>query len=422
MDGLMDVIFQSLLSLRDPNNVLQIAIIALCSGLGWLGARGLRRVFVGNFAPPSVGSFARVLTPILTLALIMLARNWFLKGQHGNVLRIVVPLVVSLALMRFGFYLVRRIFNIHTQFANTLTLMEKLFALLVWVGGLLYISGLWPELVQLLEGTYLPLGKHKVSLETILQALASAFVMLTVALWAGAVLEQRIMAMEVMHSSLRVAMARTGRGLLVLVGLLVSLGLVGIDLTVLSVFGGALGVGLGLGLQKIASNYVSGFVILFERSLKIGDMIAVDKYYGKVTQINSRYTVLQGLDGIESVLPNEMLVSGALQNFSLSNSTIRLGARIVLPVTTDLDTLLPLFEQAALHIPRVLPDPAPEAILIKVSGDGLEVELGFWIVDPENGRGGITSRVNKAMLKILLEQGVELTPTAVAKPVSVVPM
>ncbi len=412
----MDGLIQSLFGLRDPNNVLQLVIIAFCALSGWIGARSVRRLFVASSGAPGLGSFTRVLTPLLTLAFIMLARQMLLKGQHGNVLRIVVPLVVSLVLMRFGFYLVRRIFSIDAQFANTLTLMEKLFALVVWVGGLLYISGLWSELVQLMEGTYLPLGKHKVSLETILQALVSAFVMLTVALWAGAVLEQRIMGMEMMHSSMRVAMARTGRAVLVLVGLLVSLTLVGIDLTVLSVFGGALGVGLGLGLQKIASNYVSGFVILFERSLKIGDMITVDKYYGKVTQINSRYTVLQGLDGIESVLPNEMLVSGALQNFSLSNSVIRLGARIVLPIKTDLDRLFPLFEQAALQIPRVLPDPAPEAMLIKVSGDGLEVELGFWIIDPENGRGGITSKVNKAMLKILLEQGVELTPSVFVRP------
>jgi small-conductance mechanosensitive channel len=215
----------------------------------------------------------------------------------------------------------------------------------------------------------------------------------------------------VVHSSLRVAMARTGRALLIFTGLLVSLTLVGIDLTVLSVFGGALGVGLGLGLQKIASNYVSGFVILLDRSLKIGDMIAVDKYYGKVTQINSRYTVLQGMDGIESVLPNEMLVSGAVQNFSLTNSSIRLGARMVLPVDADLLQLFPLFEAAVVKIERVLPDPAPDTALIKVSGDGLEVEVGFWINDPQNGRGGITSRVYQAMLAIVREHGLVLPGT-----------
>ncbi|MEN9865348.1 MAG: hypothetical protein RL748_938 [Pseudomonadota bacterium] len=407
----MDPLLQMLQSLRDPGTALQIGIIALCAMLGWLGTRTVRRVFLGHHEPPGVGSFARVLTPLLTLLLISLARHWFLKGQHGHVLRIVVPLVVSLAAMRFGFYLVRRIFASDYRFANTLTLVEKLLAVMVWVGGLLYISGLWPELIEMLETTSLPLGKHPVSLATILQALASAMVMLTLALWAGAVLEQRIMAMDVVHSSLRVAMARTGRALLIFTGLLVSLTLVGIDLTVLSVFGGALGVGLGLGLQKIASNYVSGFVILLDRSLKIGDMIAVDKYYGKVTQINSRYTVLQGMDGIESVLPNEMLVSGAVQNFSLTNSSIRLGARMVLPVDADLLQLFPLFEAAVVKIERVLPDPAPDTALIKVSGDGLEVEVGFWINDPQNGRGGITSRVYQAMLAIVREHGLVLPGT-----------
>jgi small-conductance mechanosensitive channel len=143
-------------------------------------------------------------------------------------------------------------------------------------------------------------------------------------------------------------------------------------------------------------------------SLKIGDMITVDKYVGRVTQINTRYTILQGLDGIESVLPNEMLVSGPVQNYSLSNSRVRLGTRVTVPFCTDLDSLLPLLALAALEVPRVQTDPKPEVAIIKVGGDGLELELGFWISDPENGRGGVISGVNRAIWRVLKQQGILL--------------
>lgn len=425
----MDVLAQFLTAywggLRDPNTVLQLVTIAACTLLGWAGARFLRGVFSTNPQPPGVGSFARVLTPLLTLLLISLARHWWFRGPyaHGNLLHIVVPLVVSLTVMRFGFYWVRRIFASRQRVDNTLSVMEKLFAVLVWAGGLLYITGLWPELLDFLDETKLPLGHNKISLATILEALASILVSLVLALWAGALLEQRLMEMDVVNASLRVVLARTGRALLILTGLLASLAFAGIDLTILSVFGGALGVGIGLGMQKIASNYVSGFVILLDGSLKIGDMITVDKYVGKVTQINARYTVLQGLDGIESVLPNELLISGPVQNYSLSNSSVRVATRVVLPYGTDLDQLFPLFELEARQVERVQLDPAPQAILIKVSGDGLEVELGFWINDPENGRGGVTSEVNKAICRVLQQQQIILEPSQFAvtvKPPAVV--
>jgi small-conductance mechanosensitive channel len=409
MDALLQFFIDGWNGLRNPDIALQIVLISLCTVLGWGGAIALRKVFSPNQRAPGVGSLTRVMTPGLILILILLARQLWFKGAHqGNLLRIVIPLVASLAVMRFGFYLVRRIFSDPTRVESTLTFVEKLLAVVVWAGGLVYISGLWPELLQFLESTTIPIGRHKVSLATVLETLSSVLVMLTLALWAGAVLEQHLMKMEVLQTSSRVVMARVGRALLILIGLLISLVFVGIDLTVLSVFGGALGVGLGLGLQKITSNYVSGFVILLDGSLKIGDMITVDKYVGRVTQINTRYTILQGLDGIESVLPNEMLVSGPVQNYSLSNSRVRLGTRVTVPFCTDLDSLLPLLALAALEVPRVQTDPKPEVAIIKVGGDGLELELGFWISDPENGRGGVISGVNRAIWRVLKQQGILL--------------
>jgi small-conductance mechanosensitive channel len=179
------------------------------------------------------------------------------------------------------------------------------------------------------------------------------------------------------------------------------LSLVGIDLTVLSVFGGALGVGIGLGLQKLASSYVSGFVILLERSLSVGDIVTVDKYAGKVTQINTRYTVLRGGDGVESVVPNEMLVSGAVQNHSLSDKKVRIVTNVSVGYDTDVERVLQLLVEVTKKVPRVLQMPLPQAMLIKFGADGLDLEIGFWIEDPENGRSNVLSDVNRVILQML---------------------
>jgi small-conductance mechanosensitive channel len=187
-----------------------------------------------------------------------------------------------------------------------------------------------------------------------------------------------------------------------------SLTIVGIDLTVLSVFGGALGVGLGFGLQKIASSYVSGFIILLDRSMSIGDMITVDKFSGKVTQINTRYTVVLGPDGSESVIPNEMLVSTPVQNYSLTNSKVAMSTDLTVSYQTDLDVLLALLASAVAKVARVAQDPAPSASLIKFGADGFEIRVGFWISDPENGRVGVLSEVNLAIWQVIKEHNIDL--------------
>jgi small-conductance mechanosensitive channel len=198
---------------------------------------------------------------------------------------------------------------------------------------------------------------------------------------------------------------------------------VGIDLTVLSVFGGALGVGLGLGLQKIASNYVSGFVILLERSLSIGDMITVDKYSGIVSQINTRYTVLKGLDGVDTVLPNEMLISSVVQNQSLSSRSVRGSTVLIVTYGSDLDVVIPLLQSVAAGVPRVLDTPAPAVSLNSFKPEGFELELGFWIVDPESGRGGVVSEINKRIYKLVESGDIKLakaglTPEQVDKQIA----
>jgi small-conductance mechanosensitive channel len=195
---------------------------------------------------------------------------------------------------------------------------------------------------------------------------------------------------------------------LILVSLLLALALSGIDLTVLSVFGGALGVGLGLGLQRIASNYVSGFILLLDRSLRIGDLITVDKYYGSVSQINTRYTLLRGLDGTETVIPNEMLVSSPVVNHSLSDRRVRMTVRIAIAYESDLDLALRLGAEAAGQTARVLADPAPATLVVEFGADGIALEVAFWIGDPEQGRMNVQSDVAIAVYKRYCAAGISI--------------
>lgn len=395
----------------------QLVVIAL----SLLGGIGLSRWLRARFVLPADGqeqslvmqigvkSFARVLSPLLALGLLTAAYTILKRGHHAVTLwEIMFPLTIAQVAMRFVFYVLRGIFVKDATIGALLHLSEKVIALLVWLCVVLWITGLWPDFVDYLDSTTLPLARHKVSLLTMLQGAASVLVTLIIALWIGTVVENRLMKFSGMHSSLRTVVARMMRALLILVAFLVSLSLVGIDLTVLSVFGGALGVGIGLGLQKIASSYVSGFVILLERSMVIGDMVAVDKYFGKVTQINTRYTILEGLDGIESVLPNELFVSNPVQNYSLTHRIVRLATQLTILYQDDVETVLSIMEQAALGVQRVSQQTAPQALLVKIGADGLDLELGFWITDPENGRLNVISDVNRAIWAAFKQHGIQV--------------
>lgn len=403
----------TLADLYAPSMLWQIGIIVVCISSGWLLARLLRGTIAARETKMrlmrfGVESFSRVLSPALALGLIAIAKPILAQWYPVDLLRVAIPLVASFALIRFVFYILHKGFARGGRAGSSLLLFEKLFAVLVWIGVAIYIVGWWPGMVQYLDQTTLPIGRNTASLLTIVQAAASVAVTLIFALWIGAILEERLMRLETMHSSLRAVMARMGRATLILVAVLVSLSLVGIDLTVLSVFGGALGVGIGLGLQKLVSSYVSGFVILLERSLTIGDIVTVDKFSGRVTHINTRYTVLRAGDGVETVIPNEMLVSGPVQNYSLTDRLTRLATQVTVGYDTDMDLVLNLLERGAANIDRVAKEPAPCAFLVRFGADGLELELGFWITDPENGRLGVMSNVNKTILKTLRDHQIKI--------------
>ena len=193
---------------------------------------------------------------------------------------------------------------------------------------------MWTELYQALlslENIHFVIGRTPWTLLGLLNSSLHALVVLLLALWASAALEKRILKQTLGDLSMRKAAANVVRAGLLLLGLMFALSTLGVDLTALSVLGGALGVGVGFGLQKLAANYISGFVILLERSLRIGDWVKVDGFEGVVTDITTRFTSLRALDGRESIVPNEMIITQRIENSSLADSCITL----TLPVIKD---------------------------------------------------------------------------------------
>jgi small-conductance mechanosensitive channel len=189
----------------------------------------------------------------------------------------------------------------------------------------------------------------------------------------------------------------------------IALQTVGFDLTLLTVFGGALGVGIGLGLQKLASNYIAGFTILLDRSIRIGDMITVDNRTGVVSKATSRYVVVRSADGVEAIVPNETLVTTTVLNHSYTSHEIRLAVQVQVAYDSDVDKALALLVEIALREPRVLRGPlAPQSFLVGFADSGITLELGVWINDPQAGQLNLRSALNRAMLREFAANGIAI--------------
>ena len=294
-------------------------------------------------------------------------------ASDARLLRLAMTLFAAMAAIRLVVYVLRRAFRNVALIAA----WERALALLIWAVFALHLTGWLGAVVEWLEATYLPLGKAKVSLWVVVMGAVSVLSTMLAALWIGSSLEARLMRAQSIDSNLRAVLSRVLRALLLLLAVLMALSLVGIDITVLSVFGGALGVGLGLGLQRIASNYVSGFIILLDRSLRLGDLITVDKHHGTVTEINTRYTVLRAADGTQAIVPNEMLVAHAVTNHSLADKKTRLSLKVGVALDTDVALATRLLLEAVGAQADVLPDPPAAVTALGFHAEGVDLDLAF---------------------------------------------
>lgn len=391
-----------------------LAALAVILGISWWVAFRLRRNGDMHGARErnallafGAGSLKRVAFPLIALALVVLLRRILsdLNVGHLSLLSVASLLLLSWALVRVLVYVLRSVF----PYGGFLKSFERLTTLAIWGGMVLEMTGLSDEVIDWLEQIRFSVGKQKLDLWIIVHGSVTVFATLLIALWGASLIERRLLAAQGMDANLREVLARLAKAVLSVVALLLSLSLVGIDVTALSVFSGALAVGLGFGLQKIASNYVSGFIILLDRSIRLGNLVVLDdKTTGTVTRITTRYTVLKTLTGTEVIIPNEYLVSNMVRNLSFSDSRVRVTTNVSVAYDTDIDMAMNAMMAIALEHPRVLKDPAPGVQLTQFGDSGINLELGFWIADPEAGTGNVRSEINIAVLRVFRESRIAI--------------
>lgn len=397
--------------------ILALALAMLC---GWLLAKTLRpRVTRLEEAwKAGASGLQKIGFPLAFLMFAWmfreLARLW---QDELHLLHLAIPLLTALVGVRLLVHTLRNAL----QPSEKLKSWERGIAWAIWGGVVLHITGVLPRVRAALDAVAFDAGAHRFSLLLLLEA--STVIVLSVigALWLAQFIESRLMRLPHMDLSLRMALSKAARTFLLIIAVLVALPAVGIDLTVLSVFGGALGVGLGFGLQKVASNYVSGFIILLDRSIRINDMITVDNKYGQVAQMNTRYTLLRAQDGTEAIVPNELLITQTVVNHSLSKPDIRIELPIQVAYSTDLEAARDLMIGVAKKHPRVIDgdNEQPKVFLREFGDNGINLSLAIWIKDAEDGQLSLRSDIYWDIWRTFRENAIEIPfPQRVVRVVS----
>jgi len=393
-------------SLRTTDGWIELAVIAVCFAIAWVVDRRVHLTSEreSRVARLGAGSLNRLIFPLTALALLFVARALFRHWATPAFFPLAMPLVVALALIRLSIYALRNILGVHAASAS-----ERTLSFAIWGALLLYYVGVLPEIGASLDDTRIPIGKGEVSILDLGRDAIVIIIVVILSLWASSLLEQRLMRGTHLDQNLRVVLAKVFRALLLLVGVLVALSFVGVDLTVLSVFGGAVGVGIGLGLQKLASNYIAGFTILLDRSIRLGDMITVDNRTGTVTVVTSRYVVVRGLDGVEAIVPNETLVTTTVLNHSYTSKDVKVGVPVQVSYDSDLELAMRLMVELASAEPRVLQGAlAPVVNVLQFASNGIDLELAVWINDPEKGQGNLKTALNIAIWKAFRDHAIRI--------------
>jgi len=380
-------------------------ILGLCALAYWLVSWGQRRFGAAPSLHAPSGVLAGVAYPlVLWLMVVALKAYWQTVHASSQTLAIVMPLLTCWLLLSLG----KKVLLFVFPQSAAMRAVERLLSFVVAALSILWVTGWLPEFLMQLESIHLSFGKTHLDLRALIEGLVSCVAVLIFSLWLSALLERQLIEPALDDLSLRKVVSNVLRGALLVLGLLFSMSALGLDLTALSVLGGAFGVGLGLGLQKLAANYVSGFVILLERSIRIGDYVKIDDFEGKITDIKTRFTLIRSYSGRESIVPNEQLLTHRVENLSLNDPHVLLSTSIVLGYEVDVPAVLHMLTQAALTCDRVQSDPAPSAMLEAFETDGLRFKLLFWILDPDQGQQTALSEVNCAIFARVKSLGLRI--------------
>lgn len=401
-----------LVAFNHPNNWWQVGIIVFSLLTAWLISRGIlslagRHISAdeGKLKKFTLRSIERVVFPISALLVILIASSIFRTlRMPANLFNLGALLLLSFAGIRMLVYILRK------GFAPTpmLKAWENIIATTVWVIVALYLTGVLPIVLTTLDSLAFMLGKTRISALSIINFILLVALLFTLAMWLSATIERRMQKTSYLSPSMRVGLGKFSKFFLIGLSFFIALDAVGIDLTALTVFGGALGVGLGFGLQRIASNFISGFLLLFDRSIKPGDVISIGNKFGWVEELRARYIVVRDRDGVDTLIPNENLITSEVINWSFTDRTVRLKLPVQISYADDPHKAIELLIQCAKLHPRVLQEPAPVGRLMEFGDNGIGMELRIWINDPEQGVNNVRSDINLAIWRAFKDNGITI--------------
>ena len=336
----------------------------------------------------------RLAFPLIGLFAVLVGGLVFRQfGIDTLLLKLAFKLLLALALVRMVVYSLR----IGLAPGPALKAWETIISTTIWVLVAVRIIGLEPAVMNMLDQIAFSYGETRISLLMALRFIVLSAFYILVALWVAGLVENRVKRAEHINASMRVGISKITRVVLLTVAILMALTEAGVNLSSLTIFGGALGVGIGFGLQKIVSNFISGFILLGDRSIKPGDVITVGTSYGWVKELNARYIVVRNRDGVETLIPNENLVTSEVINWSFSDKRVRLRIPVQISYDDDPEEAMQIMAEAAFASSRVLKVPEPAVRLMEFADSGIALELRVWLTDPEEGVGSVRSDVNLAI-------------------------
>ncbi len=407
---------QWLEALIQPAMLYEIGFL-LAAGIGaWL----LQRLFKeplrtrcdryppGDLRRLMLHALQRLMWPVMALLAVLVGRAVFRSiDAPSGMLDVAVPLLLSLATVRLLVYLLRKGFRA----TPAVKAWENIIATAIWTTVALDLVGWLPAVETALNDLAITIGSSRISVLSTIKLVALIALLLTLAFWTSGVIERRMRASPHMTPSLQVAFGKFSKFFLIALALFLAIDAAGIDLTTLTVFGGALGVGIGFGLQRITSNFISGFILVLDRSIKPGDVISVgadETKFGWVQELRARYVVVRDRDGVERLIPNENLITSEVVNWSYTDPNTRVRIPVQIGYDDDPEQAMALLMEAAKASPRVLADPVPTARMLAFADSGIQLELRIWISDPENGIGNVRTDVNLAIWRSFKAAGITI--------------
>ncbi len=355
--------------------VAKLAVRPIIEGINYLS--GLTSIGWLNTVIRRLESIAY---PLCALLILWIVTGIFIETESPvGLLRIAVTLIGVWAVIRFT-----------ATFVANRTL-ARWISILAWGIAALNILGLLEPTMRQLDGIGMTVGENRITLLIVVKGVLTFAALVWGAFALSSLGERRIHNMTTLTPSLRVLIIKISRILLISFAFLLGLNTLGIDLTSLAVFSGAIGVGIGFGLQKVVSNFISGIILLLDRSIKPGDVINIGETYGWVNTLGARCVSLITRDGKEHLIPNELLITERVENWSYSNRDIRIRIPVGISYDSDVRKALELMIQTATDNPRILKDPAPNALVTGFGDSAVDLELRAWMNDPANGIGNVKS-------------------------------